>query len=61
LGRDQDRFGYAVHVGGVGETHLAKCPSGYRVYRTRLDYGQWHVLLLARRDGFLPVVTDETL
>lgn len=60
-GRDQDRFGYAVHVGGVDETRLTKCPDGYRVYRTKLDYGLWHVLLLARRDGFLPVLTDETL
>ncbi len=60
-GRDQDRFGYAVRVGGLDEARLAKCPDGYRVYRTRLDYGLWHVLLLARCDGFLPVVTGETL
>jgi hypothetical protein len=60
-GRDQERFGYAVRVGGLDEARLAKCADGYRVYRTKLDYGQWHVLLVARRDGFLPVVTGETL
>jgi hypothetical protein len=60
-GRDQGRFGYAVRVSGVDETHLTKCPDGYRAYRTKLDYGLWHVVLLARRDGFLPVVSDEAL
>lgn len=50
-----------VRVGGVDEARVAKCPDGYRVYRTRLGYGLWHVLLLAQRDGFLPVLTDEAL
>ena len=60
-GRDQQRLAYTVRLGGVNDAHLTKCPDGYRVYRTRLDYGLWQVLLLAKRDGFLPVVTGETL
>lgn len=59
--KDQKRIEYTVHLGNVNETLLLKCPDGYRAYRTKLDYGLWHVLCLARRDGFLPVVTDETL
>lgn len=59
--KDQKRIEYTVHLGNVHETLLSKCPDGYRVYRTKLGYGIWHVLCLAQRDGFMPVVTDETL
>src|SRR5207249_12153310 len=59
-GKDQKRIDYTVHLGTVNETHLSKCPDGYRVYRTKLEYGLWHVLCLAKREGFLPVVSDET-
>lgn len=59
--RDQQRIEYSVHLGVLNETGLVKCPDGYRVYRTKLEYDLWHVLCLARRDGFLPVVTDETV
>jgi hypothetical protein len=60
-GRDQKRIEYTVHLGGVHETHLMKCPDGYRVYRTKLEYSLWHVLCLAKREGFMPVVSDETV
>jgi hypothetical protein len=60
-GKDQKRIDYTVHLGDVNETNLTKCPAGYRVYRTKLEYGLWHVLCLAKREGFLPVVSDETL
>jgi len=60
-GKDQKRIDYTVHLGSVNETHLIKCPDGYRVYRTKLEFGLWHVLCLAKREGFLPVVSDETL
>jgi hypothetical protein len=59
--KDQKRIDYTVHLSGINETQLSKCPDGYRVYRTKLDYGLWHVLCLSQRDGFLPVVTDETV
>ena len=59
--RDQQRIEYSVQLGVLNETRLTKCPDGYRVYRTKLDYDQWHVLCLAKREGFLPVVTDETV
>jgi hypothetical protein len=59
--RDQKRIEYSVHLGDVHETLLSKCPDGYRVYRTKLEYDLWHVLCLAQRDGFMPVVSDETL
>lgn len=58
---DQKRIEYTAHLGCVNEALLTKCPEGYRVYRAKLSYGLWHVLLLARREGFLPAVTDETL
>ena len=60
-GKDQKRIDYTVHLGSVNETHLIKCPDGYRVYRTKLEFGLWHVLCLAKCEGFLPVVSDETL
>lgn len=59
--KDQKRIEYTVHLGKVNETNLTKCPDGYRVYRSKLEYGLWHVLCLARRDGFLPVISDETV
>ena len=60
-GKDQKRIEYTVHLGSVNEAQLTKCPDGYRVYRTKLNYGLWHVLCLAKREGFLPVVSDETV
>ena len=60
-GKDQKRIEYTVHLGTVNEALLTKCPDGYRVYRTKLDYGLWHILCLAKREGFLPVVSDETV
>ena len=54
--KDQKRIEYTVHLNSVNETLLSKCPDGYRVYRTKLDYGLWHVLCLAQRDGFMPIV-----
>jgi hypothetical protein len=59
--RDQKRIDYSVHLGKVNETLLTKCPDGYRIYRTKLDYNLWHVLCLAKREGFMPVVSDETV
>lgn len=60
-GRDQKRLVYSVQVGGVNQSDLAKCPEGYRIYRTKMNYGLWHVLCLAKREGFMPAVTDETI
>lgn len=60
-GKDQNRIDYGAQVGNVHYIHLAKCPDGYSIYRAKLDYGLWHVLCLARREGFLPVLTEETV
>ena len=60
-GKDQKRIEYTAHLGSLNETNLTKCPDGYRVYRTKLDFGLWHVLCLSKRDGFMPVVSDETV
>jgi len=59
--KDQKRLEYTIHLGMVNETNLTKCPDGYRVCRSKMDYGMWHVLCLAKRDGFLPVISDETV
>jgi hypothetical protein len=59
--RDQKRIDYTVHLDNVNETFLTKCPDGYRVYRAKLGYGLWHVLCIAKREGFLPVVSEETV
>ena len=50
-----------LSVGTINRTLLCRCSDGYRIYRTKLDYGLWHVLCLAKRPGFLPVLTDESL
>lgn len=59
--RDQQRLEYSAHVTDINEASLIKCPAGYQVHRSKLDYDLWHVLCLAKREGFMPVVTDETL
>ena len=59
--KDQNRIDYSAHVGVVNASRLTQCPDGYRIYRTKLDYGLWHVLCLAKREGFLPVLRDETV
>jgi hypothetical protein len=59
--KDQGRVEYSAHVGSVHGSSLSRCSDGYRVYRTKLDYGLWHVLCLSNRGGFLPVLTDEAL
>jgi hypothetical protein len=59
--RDQQRITYTARVGSVQATHLRRCADGYRVHRTRLDYGWWHVLCLAKHKGLMPVMTQATL
>lgn len=59
--KDQKRYEYSVQLAGVRETELTKSPDGYRVYRTKLGYDLWQVLLLTKRDGFIPAVTEETV
>ena len=60
-GRDQKRVEYSAHVGAVNAGGLRRCDDGYRIYRSKLNYGLWHVLCLAQREGFMPVLTDEAL
>jgi type III restriction/modification enzyme restriction subunit len=60
-GRDQKRIEYSASVGGIEGRDLGRCSDGYRVYRAKLDYDHWHVLFLAKREGFMPVLTDEAL
>jgi hypothetical protein len=59
--KDQKRIEYSAHVGSIHERSLTKCREGYRVVRTKLEYGLWHVLCLAKREGFLPVMTEEAV
>jgi hypothetical protein len=59
--KDQKHIEFSVHLGNVNETLLTKSPDGYRVYRTKMGYGLWHVLCLARCEGFIPLVNDETV
>jgi hypothetical protein len=60
-GKDQQRISYSANVGPVNGIHLTRCADGYRIYRTRLGYGLWHVLCLAKRPGFMPVMTEASL
>ncbi len=60
-GKDQKRIEYSASVGCVESRDLGRCSDGYRVYRTKLDYDQWHLLFPAKRAGFMPVLTDEAL
>ena len=60
-GKDQKRIEYSADVGNLNLVRLTRCPDGYRTYRTKLDYGLWHVLFLARREGFLPAMTEEAV
>src|SRR5271156_4175038 len=60
-GRDQHRIEYSAHVGDVNCANLTRCDDGYRIVRTKLDYGLWHVLCLAKRGGFMPVMTEDAV
>ncbi len=60
-GKEQHRITYSVQLGAIHNNHLSRCPEGYRVYRTKFEYGLWHVLCLAKREGFLPVLSEETV
>ncbi|MFO0803419.1 MAG: hypothetical protein U0791_09900 [Gemmataceae bacterium] len=59
--KDQQRIEYSVHAGEVQSSHTSKSPTGYQVHRAKLCYDLWHVLLLSRRPGFLPVRSDNAL
>jgi hypothetical protein len=60
-GKDQQRIVYSAAVGTVHASQIARCPEGYHVHRAKLDYGLWHVLCLAKRESFLPVLTDDAV
>src|SRR5579859_4828694 len=60
-GESQNRIALSVHVGEVEANYLTRCPEGYRFYRTKLDYDLWHVLVLANRQGFMPVMNEDAL
>jgi hypothetical protein len=60
-GTEQARLEYSVRVGTVDRRGLCRCPEGYRIYRARMDFGLWHLLCLARKNGFLPVLTEEAV
>lgn len=60
-GKDQKWIDYSAQVGNVNAGRLTKCPDGYRIHRTKLAYGLWHVLCLAKRPGFMPVMTEGSL
>jgi hypothetical protein len=60
-GRDQRRVDYRVRLGDLQHARLLKCPDGYHVHRTKLRYGLWHVLCVAKRDGLMPVMTEASL
>jgi hypothetical protein len=59
--KDQERIEYSVDIEGFTRTALRKCPDGYRLWRSKLDYGLWHVLCLAQRNGFMPVLNEAAL
>lgn len=42
------RIDYSVHLGDVHSSSLIRCPGGYWLYRTKPDYGLWHVLCLLK-------------
>ena len=60
-GKDQRRIECSASVGSVESRDLCRCSDGYRVHRAKLDYDHWHVLFLAKRQGFMPVLTDEAI
>ncbi len=60
-GRDQKRIDYSAQVGNINCAALAKSADGYRIVRTKFNYGLWHILCLAKRTGFMPVLTQEAL
>lgn len=59
--RDQERIEYHVNTGTVQPSYVSKSPTGYHVHRAKLGYGLWHILLVSRRPGFLPVLSDDAL
>lgn len=37
------------------------CPAGYVQHRHHLGYGTWHYVLVAKRPGFLPCISEDAL
>jgi len=60
-GQDQKRIDYSIQLGKLSGSSLSKCPHGYRIFRTRLAYGLWHVLCFSKRAGFMPVLNEDAL
>ncbi len=40
---------------------LFACPGGYNCYVHKLDYGLAHAMFITREDGFMPVISQDSL
>jgi hypothetical protein len=36
-------------------------PDGYKIHRHRMDFNTWHILAVAKVEGLLPVLSEESL
>jgi hypothetical protein len=59
--RSETRVEVNFDVPGLHCYKPQRYPGGYRVQRARLDGDTWHVLCVAKVDGFLPVLSEEAL
>jgi hypothetical protein len=41
--------------------HLGKHPDGYTIHRQRFDHNTWHVLAVAKQDGLLVRLSEQSL
>lgn len=42
-------------------TKINKCPSGYKSFSVPLGLGTWHMVLISKRDGVLPCISEEAV
>lgn len=49
-------------AGSIGPyTKIVKCPSGYKSFSVPVGLGTWHMVLISKRDGVMPCVSEEAV
>lgn len=52
-GRYMQPFGYSYD--------FRRCAEGYKSYSVPLGYGQWHMVLVAKKQGMMPCLSEESM
>src|SRR5262249_49686986 len=59
--RSDARVTFVFDLDGFHVRDPKRCEEGYKVYRAKLPGDLWHILCVAKTEGFMPVLTEESL